>query len=200
GMLNNTFVVFSADHGEMLGDHNLWRKTYAYEASSRVPFIVCPPNSIDCRRNVECPKPVGLEDIMPTFLAAAGEDIPDTVEGLDMLPLLVDEDAEWRDIYHGEHSPCYAKDNAQHFVTDGQWKFIWNPITGHEELFHLAEDPDECHNLAADPQHADTRAAFYNHMVRELDNRDEGFSDGRSLSTAPYPVWRGANPNDVHLG
>jgi arylsulfatase len=200
GMLNNTFVVFSADHGEMLGDHNLWRKTYAYEASSRVPFIVCPPSSIDSRRNVECPKPVGLEDIMPTFLAAAGEDIPDTVEGLDMLPLLADEDAEWRDVYHGEHSPCYAKDNAQHFVTDGQWKFIWNPITGHEELFHLAEDPDECHNLAADPQHADTRAAFYNHMVRELDNRDEGFSDGRSLSTAPYPVWRGANPNDVHLG
>jgi arylsulfatase A-like enzyme len=40
GMLDNTLIVFTADHGDMLGDHHLWRKTYAYESSTRIPMIV----------------------------------------------------------------------------------------------------------------------------------------------------------------
>lgn len=200
GLLNNTFVIFSADHGEMLGDHNLWRKTYAYDASSRIPFIVVPPSSMRCDRNSENALPVGLEDIMPTFLAAAGEEIPDTVEGLSVLPLLEGEPDTWREYYHGEHSPCYAPDNANHFVTDGKWKFVWNPITGEEQLFNLVDDPHELCDLAGVPRYDDERARWYNTMVRELDEREEGFSDGRELQTAPHPVWRGADPEDVHLG
>jgi arylsulfatase A-like enzyme len=200
GLAADTMTCFSADHGEMLGDHNLWRKTYAYEASSRIPFILTPPASAPVRRNRELAKPVGLEDIMPTFLEAAGIEIPDTVEGRSLLPLLDDDDAPWREVYHGEHSPCYHPENAQHFVTDGEWKFVWNPITGAEQLFNLEQDPDETDDLAANDAYGDTRAFWYNRMAQELEGREEGFSDGRKLRPAPYPVWRGGNPADVHLG
>ena len=200
GLLNNTFVLFTADHGEMLGDHNLWRKTYAYEPSSRVPFIVRPPRSMQSLRNREIALPVGWEDIMPTFLEAAGAAIPDTVEGLSLLPLLRGETESWRDWYHGEHSPCYHPENANHFLTDGHWKFIWNPINGERQLFDLDTDPGECCDLAQVDRHADTLSFWENRMVRELEGREEGFSDGRGLAPAPYPVWRGGDPGDVHRG
>ncbi|MCK5806219.1 MAG: arylsulfatase [Lentisphaeria bacterium] len=200
GLLNNTCVVFSADHGEMLGDHNLWRKTYAYEPSARIPFIVAPPNSIDCQRNTEIEAPVGLEDVMPTFLETAELPVPKSVDGLSVLPLLRGENAPWRDVYHGEHSPCYDAANANHFITDGRWKFIWNPITGEEQLFDLSNDPEERSELSSSDQHAETLAQLRTRMVQELDGRPEGFSDGTTLSTAPYPVWRGGGGDDLHLG
>ena len=60
----------------MLGDQNLWRKTYAYDGSARIPFIVKPPEYMDLKRNLQNDSLVGLEDIMTTVLEAAGVPIP----------------------------------------------------------------------------------------------------------------------------
>ena len=60
-----TFVLFTSDHGEMLGDYNLWRKTYAYEASARVPFVVMCPESLRPERNREIDQLFGWEAIDP---------------------------------------------------------------------------------------------------------------------------------------
>jgi arylsulfatase A-like enzyme len=198
--LRNTFLLFTSDHGEMLGDHNLWRKTYAYEASARVPFVVRMPPGVEGERNREIPQVVGWEDIMPTFLELAGAKVPDSVEGRSVLPLLRGETRGWREFYHGEHSPCYHPENANQFLTDGEWKFIWNPITGEEQLFHLAEDPDECRDLARDPASKETLALWRGRMVVELQGREEGLSDGEKLVPGPVPVARGGDPGDVHLG
>ena len=201
GLLAPTLAIFTSDHGEMLGDHHLWRKTYAYEASARVPFIVTPPASMQVERNVELEQVVGWEDIMPSFLEAAGTAIPDTVEGRSILPLLRGDSDGWRAHYHGEHSPCYHPENANQFLTDGRWKYIWNPISGEEQLFHLAEDPDECRDLAADDAFADRLEEWRRHMVRELAGRDEGLSDGQKLIPGPVPAWRwGSEADELHLG
>ncbi len=200
GLLRDTLVAFSCDHGEMLGDHNLWRKTYAYEGSSRIPFIVVPPAGAPGPRNQESPALVGLEDIMPTFLETAGAPVPEGVEGRSLLPLLEGRETEWREYYHGEHSPCYHPENANHFVTDGTWKYIWNPINGEEQLFNLQDDPDECSDLAANPVYEEMRVEWSRVMARELAGRPEGFSDGERLTTAPYPVWHGTDPGEVHRG
>ncbi len=200
GDLRDTLTLFTSDHGEMLGDHHLWRKTYAYEASARVPFIVRPPAAFEGPRNVEigAPVAVGWEDIMPTFLDTAGVEIPATVEGRSVLPLLRGDTDGWRDFYHGEHSPCYDAENANQYLTDGHWKYIWNPITGQEQLFHLAEDPHECRDLAATriPELERWRAR----MVVELQNREEGLSDGEKLIPGPVPVWRFGSADELHLG
>jgi arylsulfatase A-like enzyme len=199
-LFHNTLTIFTADHGEMLGDHNLWRKTYAYEGSSRIPFIVCPPADVPCARNREADEPIGLEDILPTCFEATETPIPGNVEGRSLLPLLRGDSTDWREFYHGEHSPCYHAENAQHFLTDGRWKFVWNPITGGERLFRLEDDPDERRDLSGDEGSAAIRERFRDALVRELAGRDEGFSDGERLHTGPYPVWRGGDPDDVHLG
>ena len=193
-----TFVLFTSDHGEMLGDHHLWRKTYAYEASARVPFIVQVPSSLGTDNNRTIDELVGWEDIMPTFLDVAGAPIPDTVEGRSVLPLLRGETDGWRDAYHGEHSPCYHLENANQFLTDADWKYIWNPITGDEQLFHLASDPNECQDRSETD--VDVLEGWRERMADVLSGRPEGLSDGKQLTPAPVAAWRGGHTTDVHLG
>jgi arylsulfatase len=191
GMGGNTMIAFTADHGEMLGDHNLWRKTYAYEPSARIPFIVVPPRPVAGPRNVESDALVGWEDLMPTFLEAAGVAIPDTVEGRSLMPLLRGETPEWRDWYHHEHGPCYAKDNAYQCLTSHEWKYIWNPITGAEQLFNLLQDPTECHDLAPKKAHAKTLKLWRGRLAKHLANRPEQMSDGKNLKVvSEMPIWR----------
>ena len=193
-----TFVLFTSDHGEMLGDHNLWRKTYAYEASARVPFVVMCPDSLKPQRNREIDQLVGWEDIMPTFLDVAGAPIPDSVEGRSVLPLLRGETEGWREVYHGEHAPCYHPENANQFLTDSRWKYIWNPITGEEQLFDLVSDPDECLNLARSEN--GTLNSWRQKMVKQLEGRSEGLSDGKQLIPGRVAAWRAGDVDDVHQG
>lgn len=188
--MRNTMVLFTADHGEMLGDHNLWRKTYGYDASARIPMIVQPPMAWKLARNFEESRVVGIEDIMPTLLDVAGAPVPDTVEGKSLLPLIKQEKTDWREYYHHEHSPCYHKENANHMLTNGQWKYIWNPINGEEQLFHIAEDPHEQQERSSVPAHNAELATWRKRMVDELKNRPEGWSNGEDLTPAPYEVWR----------
>lgn len=200
GLLDNTLLLFTSDHGEMLGDHHLWRKTYAYEASARVPFILRPPRSMALPRNTQIGRPVGWEDIMPTLLETAGAPIPPSVEGRSVLPLAADADAPWRPYYHGEHSPCYHPENANQFLTDERWKYIWNPITGADQLFDLQEDPEECRDLAALPSHRDHLAQWRGRLAAHLQDRREGLADGKNLIPNPVPVWRDDDADDIHLG
>jgi len=190
GGLHNTMLVFTSDHGEMLGDHHLWRKVNACDPSARIPLIVRPPDCWDARANVLDDALVGLEDIMPTFLDAAGVDIPETVEGRSLLPLLKGEAGPWRTTYHHEHAPCYAPDYAYQCLTGKEWKYIWNPITGAELLFDRQRDPQELRNLAPDPDHAGTLDAWRESLARELAGRPEKLSDGKTLKPGPVPVWR----------
>ncbi len=78
GLYDNTLVIFFSDHGDMLGDHHLWRKTYAYEGSARIPMLLRWPKAMgmDQQRGKTLPQPVELRDVLPTFLDAAGASIP----------------------------------------------------------------------------------------------------------------------------
>ncbi len=189
GLSRDTLVLFTADHGEMLGDHNLWRKTYAYDPSARIPFILRPPASWDSSRNARLRKLVGLEDVMPTLLEAAGVDVPEAVEGSSLIPFLKDPDAPGRDYYHHEHSPCYAADNAYQCLTSDEWKYIWNPITGREQLFSI-DDREELHDLAGDAAHSATLERWRSALARHLKDRPEGLSDGGRLTPGAVAVWR----------
>src|SRR5690606_11014000 len=126
--LRNTLIVFLSDHGDMMGDHFLWRKTYAYEGSARIPMIVRLPDTWDAPRGrVDDDHVVEIQDVMPTLLDAAGVSIPDTVDGRSMLPLTRAENADWRPWLHGQHVRCYRHEQANHFLTDGRDKYIWFP-------------------------------------------------------------------------
>ena len=71
GWLENTVILYTSDHGDMTGDHHLWRKTYAYEGSARIPMLLRLPKGLAAGpRGAAAPQPVELRDILPTFLDA----------------------------------------------------------------------------------------------------------------------------------
>ena len=179
--LDNTIVLFTSDHGEMLGDHYLFRKTYPYEASARVPMLIQAPPSMGIEPGLMSDCPVCLEDIMPTLLDLAGVPIPDSVEGRSLLPLMQNKTHDWREFLHGEHGACYGAYQANHYLTNGREKYVWYTQSGQEQLFDLVTDPDECDDLASIPEHAPRLARWRQRLVEQLKHRPEGFSDGTKL-------------------
>ncbi len=178
---DNLIVCFISDHGEMLGDHYLWRKQLPYEASARIPFLLSAPSRFGFARGQTIDAPVCLEDVMPTLLDLADVPIPDTVEGRSLLPLLRGEQPAWRDYLHLEHAPFHQS------LTDGKEKFIWYTGDGREQFFDLLEDPRECRDLIRDPDRQERIACWRARLIDELRERPEGFTDGaRLIPGQPY--------------
>ena len=175
------WIVFTSDHGDMQGDHHLWRKTYAYEGSSRIPFLVVPPADLGRPERSVGDEPVELCDIMPTLLEAAGLPMPRTAEGRSVLPLLRAPAPDWRPYVHGEHCTCYSQEQEMQYVTDGRRKFVWLPRLDREQFFDLEQDPGECTDLiqAADRREEIERWRAY--LVQELSERQCGWAESGAL-------------------
>jgi arylsulfatase A-like enzyme len=178
GVLENTLIVFTSDHGDMMGDHHMHRKTYAYEGSARIPLLMRYPAGLDLPSGV-FKHVAGLQDVMPTILEVAGVPIPDSVKGSSLLRVVRGE--PWRTYLHGEHSPCYSLEEAMHFMTDGRSKYIWFPATGEEQFFDLEQDRQECVDLSGDPALSDRVAQWRRRLIALLAQRGDGFSDGERL-------------------
>jgi arylsulfatase len=197
GFDDNTLVVFFADHGDMLGDHHLWRKTYAYEGSAKIPMILRWPKSMGARqqRGTTLPQPVELRDILPTFLDAANAPVPNHLDGQSMLELVRGNTQNWRPYVDLEHSMCYNQDHWT-ALTDGQFKYIYYARDGRKELFNLQDDPNELHDLANEPAFAQTLKQWRRRMVEHLSERGPEFvHDGelairtkRRLYSPHYPA------------
>jgi arylsulfatase A-like enzyme len=185
----NTWIIFLSDHGDMVGDHHLWRKTYAYEGSARIPFIVAPPPNQRGRvTQGVVDQPVEIMDIMPTILDAAGVDLPPTVDGKSVLPLMEGDSDGWREYVHGEHCTCYSPEQEMQYVTDGHKKLVWLPRLDRVQFFDLDADSGECTDLADDPNHADDVTLWSDRLVAELQARDCGWAQDGGLSCLPEPL------------
>jgi len=180
GVSRNTYVCFTSDHGEMLGDHNLFRKGTPYNGSARIPLLVKGPQESGIIPNAAYDQVVELRDVMPTLLDCAGLPIPEQVEGKSLLPILQGQAVEWRPFLHGEH---LAFGQSLQWMTDGCEKYIWCSGSGREQLFHLADDPQELHDLAHLPESAERLAFWRKQLVQVLSGREEGFTDGTRLLT-----------------
>lgn len=187
GLYDNTVIVFLSDHGDMLGDHHLWRKTYAYEGSAHIPMIVkLPPSFSPVKPRVL--EPVTLQDVMPTLLDATGIDIPDTVDGRSMTGLMLGSVQDWRQYVHGEHSTCYSEEQEMQYVTDGRTKYIWFPRIHREQLFDLTADPGECRDLSELPHERERLQLWRERLINELAPRQAGLVEGgRLVSQAGKP-------------
>lgn len=178
GLAQNTYVCFTADHGELMGDHNLFRKAMPYEGSARIPMLLKGPTGSGIKPGEAHEQVIELRDIMPTLLDCADLPIPDTVEGNSFLPVARGQTCDWPDYLHGEHT---VFGQSLHFVTDGREKYIWFSGTGREQLFDLDKDRQELHDLARDRNNADRLARWRKVLINELTGREEGFTDGKKL-------------------
>ena len=182
GMYDNALIVLTADHGDMLGDHHHWRKTYAYEGSANIPFLMKWPKSMrsSIKRGSNLSQPVELRDFLPTFLDAAEEEIPNGLDGASLLTLVREENPSWREFIDMEHATCYQKENYWCALTDGKYKYIFHFYTGVEQLFSIENGRSEQIDLAPDPEHEKTLKLWRSRMVDHLSERGEAFvKDGQ---------------------
>jgi arylsulfatase len=182
-------VVFTADHGEMLGDHGYFRKCEPFEGSANIPFVICGSPSLGFQSGLRILRPVCLEDIMPTLLSLAGTQIPPYIDGINLVPVLRGHESRIRDWLHFEHAPCYSQEQAFQALTDGRFKYIWRPLDGRELLFDLEKDPREEHDLTKDEHSRPVLETWRSRLVQRLAARPEGFSvNGRLIPGRPYPA------------
>jgi arylsulfatase A-like enzyme len=146
GFADNTVIVFSSDQGLAVGGrHGLMGKQNLYE-HVKPPLVVAGPGIPHGKSDAL----VYLYDLFPTFCDVAGIPTPAAVEGKSLLPVVKGEKARVRDWLFGAYKGC------QRMVRDERWKLMRYNAGGvkNVQLFDLANDPDEVHNLAADPKHA----------------------------------------------
>ncbi|AXV14675.1 choline-sulfatase [Neorhizobium sp. SOG26] len=154
-MLDNTYILFCSDHGDMLGERGLWFKMNFFEGSARVPLVVAGPGV-----------PAGLHetptsnlDVTPTLCELAGIDIGEIAPWTDGMslkgmmngiertePVLMEYAAE------ASYAPLVG-------IREGKWKYIHCELDP-EQLFDLERDPLELNNLATDPAFADVLEGF----------------------------------------
>jgi arylsulfatase A-like enzyme len=162
GLAENTIVIYSSDHGSMLGAHGLTGKWIIYEESIRVPLIIRDPRLPAAQRGRRCDKMVLSIDLAPTMLALAGVPIPKAMQGRDMTPLLCNKSVEWRTDWYYEHVYNTRPPRRPIVECEGvrteRWKYVRYPKTEPmgEQLFDLEHDPLERENLTGDGAHRKT--------------------------------------------
>lgn len=147
GLDEDTIVVFSGDHGDMLGERGLWYKMVWFEHSARVPMVIHAPGKYAATRVKEN---VSTMDLLPTFVAMSGGSLVPglPLDGVSLMPYLEGSAGPKSDTVLGEYmgegtlAPTVM-------IRRGPWKFVYCPLDP-PMLFNVEEDPKELHNLAAD--------------------------------------------------
>lgn len=162
GLLEDTVILFTADHGEMLGTNHLFGKFLMYEGSVKIPFILAPPAScgMTCSRTDD--RLVELRDVMPTLLSLTGIPIPEHAEGESLT-----KPSARRYSYGG----LWEDDRATRMIRTGEYKLIYYAVGNRFQFFHIREDPFELRDLIADPAYAEQiaqmKALLADHLYGE---------------------------------
>lgn len=159
-ILDNTILVFGSDNGFFLGSHQRGDKRLMYEESIRIPLIVRYPELIKAgSKNSDMILNI---DIAPTLIELAGAEVPANMQGMSFVPLLKNENAEWRKSFMYEY---FQESYAPGFVTatgvrNKKYKYIEYPdmINDIDELYDLENDPGEMINLINSPDHQTVRS------------------------------------------
>jgi iduronate 2-sulfatase len=160
GLRENTIVIFSSDHGYLLGHHNKFQKQHLFEEATRVPFILSVPWMSDAHGKATN-HITELVDVYPTVAKLAGLTPPDDLQGQSFLTLLRNPSAQsWKK----DQAFTISRSGGESIRTQ-DWRFtLWGLGKNGEELYDLKSDPGEFTNLANDSKHADQRATLKNRL------------------------------------
>jgi len=175
-----TWVLFTTDHGEQLGEHHLFRKELPYEGSAHIPMFLAPLTGAEVDTPGESDALVTLEDIMPTMLDLAGLPTPDHLgdeDGRSLAPA-IEGKPHGRGYVHGE---CWWRGRHHRYLVRGRWKYVRWTGTGEEQLFDVVDDPQELHDRSGEEDLADFRAAVDSHR----DAVQTGGDDHRDVTLRP---------------
>lgn len=193
GELDNTYIIYTADHGMAIGRHGLQGKQNLYEHTWRVPFIVKGPG-IEAGSRAQANS--YLLDVLPTLCDLAGVEVPDSVEGKSLKPVLHGKEEIVRETLFGVY--CGGTKPGMRSVKKGDWKLIKYDVMDGEvretQLFNLAENPHEflsehgkgnaaLTDLAENPEYAEKLAEMEGLLLSEMRRLDD-----------PYRLWN--QPDD----
>lgn len=153
GQREHTLVIYTSDHGEMAGEHGMWRKSNFYEQSVRVPLVLQWPGRLPAARRVA--GVVSLVDVVATLLDAAGVEPVAPLDGESLLPLARGEAADWKNEAFAEYL-AHGVARPMAMLRRGRYKLNYS-LDDPPELYDLATDPGEFHDLAGDLGHAPVR-------------------------------------------
>lgn len=159
GLADNTVVIYNSDQGFYLGDHGWYDKRWMYEESLRSPLVVRWPGVVEA--GSENRDLVQNLDFAETFLDLAGVEIPESMQGRSLVPLLKGETPDdWRDgIYYQYYEYPGVHSVRRHYgIRTDRYKLVHYYNLGEWELFDLETDPDELQSVYDDPAYTDTVA------------------------------------------
>ena len=153
-VLDDFIIVFLSDHGEMLGTKGLWEKQQYFDASARVPLFIWYPRRFERTRQV-IERNVSLVDLFPTLCELVDIPIPEELDGRSLVRLIEGNDQDWPDTVYSEL--WKAENGPSVMVKEGDLKYfrVDNGEGWPEQLFDLAKDRQERHNLIDDPVYAE---------------------------------------------
>lgn len=181
GILDDTIILFTGDHGDMLGDHGMWAKMVMYEPSVRVPMILVDTaayrhvshHAIDSRL-------CGHEDIMPTLLEMCDIQVPGSVTGVSLMS------AEAREFYYCEHS---EDSRATRMVTWDHYKLVYYAVGNRSQLFDIGADPLEINDLAGLAQYRDKLQKGHELLLSSLYGSDLAWIEDGVLRGLPDSTY-----------
>jgi arylsulfatase A-like enzyme len=186
GQLEDTVVIFTSDQGYAWGQHGFAWKYAPYDANLRAPLLVRYPKRFP--QEAVCAAPVAGHDLIPTFFALAGVELPWKMHGRNILPLLDNPQSEWNEPVMLENLFCYFGSDTEAgygpgvdgvpwwiFLRKGKYKYIRTLVENEiEELYDLNADPEELVNLAFNPDYRETLLSYRQQLVTELKRCNAG--------------------------
>ncbi|MBC8231504.1 sulfatase-like hydrolase/transferase [bacterium] len=192
GQLDNTLVIYTSDHGEMNGEHGMWRKSNFYEFSAQVPLQIVWPGHIPAGCRVD--EVVSLVDLTATLVNVADASPVTHLDGDSLLPLMQGSAANWKDFAFSEYL-AHGVERPMAMLRSGRYKLNYS-LGDPPELYDLRKEPNEFHNLAEDPAHLpileDLKMRLLSHWdAVDLEQRVRQSQKERLLiETATGGVWR----------
>jgi len=177
GRANNTWIIFTADHGLAVGHHGLLGKQNMYDHSVRVPFMIVGPGAEPGKRIDE---PIYLQDAMPTTLALAEISQPEHVEFHSILPMLEGNPSPYSEIYG-----CYL--DKQRSIRTDQYKLIVYPKANVIRLYDLANDPEELLDIAQVPTNKSLVASLFGRLLQLQSDMNDSLDLTEMASNAGGP-------------
>ena len=177
GLLDETILLFTSDHGDMLGNHGIWAKRLFYESAANIPMILVGTDADEhVAVNRTDDRLVGWQDVMPTLLELVGIEIPETVEGISMVG---EERREWLYGEVGEGG------STTRMIHNGRHKLIYYPVGNRRQLFDLEDDPNELRDLSGSPAYQQVLIRLTEFLIGQLYGGDEAWVEGGQLIGLP---------------
>ncbi len=184
GQADNTIVIYTADHGDLLGDFGRFFKTCFYDGSVKIPLIIRAPGVIPPGK-ASRDQLAGLQDILPTLAGLTGFPLDAPVDGLDLTPVLRNPAATGRPFYVAQ---TVESPGQKYMIRTPEWKYMYAEAGGTEELYEVSRPLYELTNLASDPAFRGVLTDLRGRLIDWCrDNGDTAMVPGGKLAVSAVP-------------